>query len=425
MSSSSPSTAGGPGLRARLAVAVGTVVGGASKLLRLGSGSVIGGRASLLVHPQLLRDLTDSRDVVIVSATNGKTTTTRLISAAIGGDRPVVSNSLGANMTPGIVAALGGAVQGATAVLEVDERWVPGVLRSTSAGTVVLLNLSRDQLDRSQEVRKLADAWRRCLIDNPPATVIANADDPLVAWAAQVAPSVIWVATGQNWQADAAGCPGCAGRISFEPDSWHCTGCELRRPAAVISVQDGTISIGGERIAISLGLPGRINRVNAAFALAAAEALGVPRATALSGIGSVTEVAGRYRTASLGGRKVRLLLAKNPAGWHEAIELVAPPPAAVIVSINARVADGHDPSWLWDVDFERLRDRFVVATGERRHDLAVRLRYGDVEHVVADSIDEAIRVASGRHEHRAGDVIDIAANYTAFQEYYQRIEDTP
>jgi UDP-N-acetylmuramyl tripeptide synthase len=297
------------------------------------------------------------------------------------------------------------------------------VLRSTSAETVVLLNLSRDQLDRSQEVRKLAHAWRQCLIENPPATVIANADDPLVAWAAQVAPSVIWVATGQSWQADAAGCPECAGRISFGSDSWSCTECELRRPGSTVSVQETTITIGTERSSISMSLPGHINRVNAAFALAAAESLGVPAATAISGLESVKEVAGRYRIASLGGRGVRLLLAKNPAGWHEAIELVAPPPAPVIISINARIADGHDPSWLWDVDFERLSDRFVVATGERRHDLAVRLRYAEVEHVVAGSIDEAIRVASGRHEHRAGDIIDIAANYTAFQEYYERIGD--
>ena len=424
MSPSSPSPAG-PGPRARVAVAVGSIVAAASKLLRLGSGSVIGGRASLFVHPELLRDLTASRDVVIVSATNGKTTTTRLIAAAISGDRPVVSNSLGANMAAGIAAALGGADRGATAVLEVDERWVPEVLRSTSAGTVVLLNLSRDQLDRSQEVRRLAEMWRRCLLERPPATVVANADDPLVAWAAMVAPTVIWVATGQRWQADAAGCPECAGRIAFSADSWRCTDCDLRRPDTVVSVDDTGIVIGSHRIPITMGLPGTINRVNASFALAAADALGVPITTAVTGIESVQEVAGRYRTASLNGRRVRLLLAKNPAGWHEAIELLTPPPTPVIVSINARIADGHDPSWLWDVEFERLRNRVVVATGERRHDLAVRLRYGDIDHVVADTIDEALRVASGRSEHLAGTTIDIAANYTAFQEYYERIGDTP
>lgn len=424
VSRSSHSNAAGPGLRARAAVAVGSVVAGASRLLHLGSGSVIGGRASLLVHPGLLRDLTSARDCVIVSATNGKTTTTRLISAAVAGDRSVVSNSLGANMAAGIVAALGGSDRDATAVLEVDERWVPGVLRSTGARTLVLLNLSRDQLDRSQEVRHLAEAWRTCLLASPPGTVIANADDPLVVRAAQVAPRVVWVATGQSWHADAAGCPQCAGRIAFTPTSWRCTDCDLTRPEPTVSIDDTSITIDGDRTPISMGLPGQVNLVNASFALAAARSLGVPTATAVSGIESVHEVAGRYRTALLGDRPVRLLLAKNPAGWHEAIELLAPPPAPVVVSINARVADGHDPSWLWDVDFERMSNRFVVATGERRHDLAVRLRYAGVDHIVADTIDEAVRVATGRHEHRPGEAVDIAANYTAFQEYFERIGDS-
>lgn len=373
-----------------------------------------------MVHPGLLRELTAGREVIIVSATNGKTTTTRLITAALAADRPVVSNSLGANMEAGIAAALGRADRSATAVLEVDERWVPGVLRSTRAGTVVLLNLSRDQLDRSQEVRHLAEAWRTCLGETPPALVVANADDPLVAWAASAAPEVIWIATGQSWHADAAGCPACAGRISFGPRTWRCTDCGLARPDTQVSVDDSSIIIDGERTPITMGLPGHVNRVNAAFALATARSLGVTRDAAVEGIESVREVAGRYRIASFNGRSVRLLLAKNPAGWHEAIELLAAPPAPVIVSINARIADGHDPSWLWDVEFERLQTRFVVATGERRHDLAVRLRYAGIDHIAAETIDEAVRVASGRPEHRAGDTIDIAANYTAFQQYHER-----
>ena len=408
-------------IRSRLAVGVGRLVAASSKAVHLGSGSVIGGRAALVVNPQLLRDLTAGRDVVIVSATNGKTTTTRLIAAALAGDRAVVSNSMGANMTAGIVAALGGAAANATAVLEVDERWVAGVLRATSAGTVVLLNLSRDQLDRTQEVRKLAEAWRTCLTATPPTTVIANADDPLVVWAAQLAPHVIWVATGQDWRADAAGCPQCAGRISFTGATWRCTDCELARPEPAMSVEDSAIATDAGRVPLSMRLPGRVNIVNAAFALATARSLAVPDDIAVAGLQSVEEVAGRYRVTSLAGRPVRLLLAKNPAGWHEAIELLADPPAPVVVSINARIADGHDPSWLWDVDFERLRSRFVVATGERRHDLAVRLRYADVEHVTADTIDEALRVAMGRPAYIAGRPVDIAANYTAFQEYFERV----
>jgi UDP-N-acetylmuramyl tripeptide synthase len=385
--------------------------------VNFGSGSVIGGRAALLVDHDLLRQLTAHREVVIVSATNGKTTTTRLLGAALHTDRPVVSNSLGANMTPGIVAALGVADPAAIAVLEVDERWVEPVLAQTGAATVVLLNLSRDQLDRTQEVRKLAERWRRALTATPPERVIASADDPLVVWAASAAPNVVWVATGQDWNSDAAGCPNCSGRIVFEPGAWRCTACDLARPTPDVTIDDTGVALPDGRIELDLALPGRVNRVNAAFALAAATALGADPGRAANAVGQVREVAGRYRVASLAGQSVRLLLAKNPAGWHEALDLISPAPAPVVVAINARIADGHDPSWLWDVQYERLAGRLVVATGERRHDLAVRLRYAGIEHVTLAEITEAVTRAAAAPGHEPGAVVDVAANYTAFQEY--------
>jgi UDP-N-acetylmuramyl tripeptide synthase len=402
-------------------VATGRTVAGASKLVHFGSGTVIGGRAALLVDHDLLRRLTDGREVVVVSGTNGKTTTTRLLGAALATDRPVVSNSLGANMAPGIVAALGAADPLATAVLEVDERWVESVLRQTGADTVVLLNLSRDQLDRTQEVRKLAERWRRALEATPPERVVANADDPLVTWAAAAAPHVVWVATGQEWTADAAGCPNCSGRIEFSPGNWRCTACDLARPDPDVTLTDGTISLSDTTVDVTMSLPGRVNEVNAAFALAAATSLGADPAHAADAVAAVQEVAGRYRIARIGDHPVRLLLAKNPAGWHEALDMLRPAPAPVVVAINARIADGHDPSWLWDVDFERLADRVVVATGERRHDLAVRLGYAGVEHSVADDVAGAVRAATSAPGYEPGAVVDVAGNYTAFQEYLELV----
>lgn len=408
-------------LRARLAVAVGRSVAAASRLVHFGTGSVIGGRAALLLDPLLLAHLTDGREVAIVSATNGKTTTTRLLAVSLGVDRPIVSNWLGANMTPGIVAALGPTSNATTAVLEVDERWVAPVLASTRARTVVLLNLSRDQLDRTQEVRRLADEWRRALETTPPSTVVANADDPLVAWAASAAPNVVWVATGQDWTADAAGCPQCGGRIEFVADGWNCTSCELRRPIPAITVTDGAIAVDERRVPIALSIPGRVNLVNAAFALGAAVSLGADLESAAAAMSEVTEVAGRYRIAELDGRRIRLLLAKNPAGWHEALDLVEHGTTPMVVAINARIADGHDPSWLWDVEFERLRHRFVVAIGERRLDLAQRLRYADVDHIVATDLDAALATIRTRTDLPADAVIDVASNYTAFQDHLDRV----
>ena len=407
--------------RARLAVAAGRFVAWTSRVVQFGTGSVIGGRVSLLIDRNLLSELTASRDVVIVSATNGKTTTTKLLSSALGTSRPIVSNCLGANMTPGIVAALAAANATDTAVLEVDERWVDSVLRATNANTVVLLNLSRDQLDRTQEVRKLAEQWRIALKTTPPRTVVANADDPLVTWAALAAPNVVWVGTGQEWTADAAGCPACSGRIDFTDAGWACTACDLRRPSVDVALINGAIAINGRTMSGDLALPGRVNRVNAAFALAAASAMGTDLDQAFDGLDDVREIAGRYRVAQFGDTRIRLLLAKNPAGWHEALELLEGPSTPLVIAINARIADGHDPSWLWDVAYERIGQRFVVAIGERRHDLAVRLRYGNLNHIVADDLESAIELVRQSPAYDPTMPIDVASNYTAFQDHLEHV----
>ncbi|HYX44753.1 MAG TPA: DUF1727 domain-containing protein, partial [Acidimicrobiales bacterium] len=164
-----------------------------------------------------------------------------------------------------------------------------------------------------------------------------------------------------------------------------------------------------ERVPIRLQLPGWCNRANAVMAATAAIALGVRPAEALPPMDQVGTVAGRYEVVSVNGTHVRLLLAKNPAGWAETLDLIRPPPIPVVVGINSRIADGRDPSWLWDVPFERLRGRLVVATGERGRDLAVRLAYADVEHRFVPGYREAVRAAGGPE-------VDLAANYTSFQD---------
>jgi UDP-N-acetylmuramyl tripeptide synthase len=169
-----------------------------------------------------------------------------------------------------------------------------------------------------------------------------------------------------------------------------------------------------EDVDVALKLPGRANRANAALALTAAEAMGVDRAAAAAAFSQVSEVVGRYATVRAGGKEARLLLAKNPAGWLEVFDFLRPAPVPVVVAINARIADGTDPSWLWDVPFERLRGRFVVATGERSRDLAVRLHYAEVEHVREADLIKAIDAAPA-------DSVDVVANYTSFQQLRARV----
>jgi UDP-N-acetylmuramyl tripeptide synthase len=301
----------------------------------------------------------------------------------------------------------------------VDEIYLPRVLTATSPAAVVLLNLSRDQLDRTNEVRLVAGRWRAALAASPHTHVVANADDPLVVWGAGAARHVHWVAVGLRWQLDAVGCPSCGGRIEFGPNGWCCTAeCGLTRPepeATLRFAEDGSaraIWADGRSQRVELALPGRFNRANALMAAVAAEACGVAAGTALHAMTGVEEVAGRFTVRRFGGVQARLMLAKNPAGWDELLDLVVHDESPVTVSINARVADGADPSWLWDVPFERLGGRAVVATGERYRDLSVRLQYAGVEHRTESDPVRAVSLAADG----GAATVDVIGNYTAFQD---------
>jgi CobQ-like glutamine amidotransferase family enzyme/UDP-N-acetylmuramyl tripeptide synthase len=391
-----------------------------SRALRLGSGSTVGGRVGLFIDPNLLETLGRARRVALVTGTNGKTTTTRLLVEALGGPGAVASSGFGANMPAGLVSALANSPAGAPAVLEVDERYLEIAAHVLDPDVVVLLNLSRDQLDRMSEVRMVAARWRRALEDLD-TTVVANADDPLVAYAAGQARRVVWVAAGSLWHEDAYHCPVCDSRITFGPPSiatasatWHCT-CGFARPAPAASVVGEDLLLAdGTSHHIEPSVPGRFNRANAAMAAMAAGTFGVAVDDALAAARRVSEVAGRFAVIVHRGRTVRLMLAKNPAGWTELLGLVEADRRPLVIGINARSADGHDPSWLWDVPFERIGDRFVVATGDRRLDLAVRLRHAGTRHVVEADPLRAVEIAG------TGEV-DYIGNYTAFQQMRRRL----
>jgi UDP-N-acetylmuramyl tripeptide synthase len=342
----------------------------------------------------------------------------------------VVTNVQGANLPPGLAAALARDATAVAAALEVDEAWLGRVVDATDPRALALLNLSRDQLDRNNEVRQLAATWRRTLAQRPSITVVANADDPLVVWGAGAAARVCWVGAGQPWTLDASGCPSCGSRIRFDGEGWSCRGCHLRRPPLDVRLEPAkgqfepsphgpdnacaVIGPNGRRTDLRLLLPGRANQANAAMALTVAGILGADPARAAAAMSEVAEVVGRYAVVAVDGHHARLLLAKNPAGWLEVFDFLRPPPLPVVVVINARIADGRDPSWLWDVPFERLAGRLVVASGERSRDLAVRLRYAGVNHIHAP--DPVVGVAA-----TGAPSVDVVANYTSFQALRARL----
>jgi lipid II isoglutaminyl synthase (glutamine-hydrolysing) len=395
-------------MRARAASTVSRAAAALSRATGRGDGSVIGGHLGLLIDPQLLARLSAGRAVALVSGTNGKTTTTRLTAAALGALGPVATNSFGANMPTGHVSALARDRQARYAVLEVDEHWLPHVLGPTTATVVALLNLSRDQLDRAKEVAMLARLWRDALAGHPEVAVVANADDPMVVWAAEVATDVTWFSAGQRWQDDSWVCPQCGAAIVRDRDGWRCAGCELRRPRPHwTAIDHEVIDPGGTRHEVKLALPGRVNVGNAATALAVAARFGVDPQTAVPLLGEVASVAGRYAQVERDGRWVRLLLAKNPASWLEAFDMAEQAPT--LLSVNARGPDGLDTSWLFDVDFSPLRGRRVLITGDRAYDLAVRLQINGVPFTHAETFAGAVAaVPPGR--------LEVIANYTAFQD---------
>lgn len=371
-----------------------------------GAGHAIGGRTLLALDPDAPASLAAGRPITLVSGTNGKTTTTAMLAGALDTRFAVGSNTDGGNTPVGLVNALTDE-RADQLVLEVDEGWLPWAVARLQPCCVVLLNLSRDQLHRHPEVHRLAATWRAALAGAP--VVVANADDPAVVWAAGEARERLWVAAGLGWTQDSVTCPDCGGLISRDDEGWRCA-CRFRRPPSVWTVADGQVRHHGQDVGLELSLPGEANLGNAALAMAAAVASGVTPRAAARAVNAVREVAGRYAVVQHSRHTVRLLLAKNPAGWDAALRAVESSTAPLVIAFNADGVDGRDPSWLYDVRFDRLAGRPIAVCGRRGTDMLVRLRMDGLAPIGQfASVDGAVRALPPGP-------VDVVANYTAFQQ---------
>ena len=401
--------------RGKLALGAGAAARWASRVTGRGAGAMIGGLVSMTLDRSILGQLGAGRRSVVVTGTNGKSTTTRMTAAALATLGPVASNSEGANMDAGLVAALAGARNAELAALEVDEMHVPHVSDAVWPAVVVLLNLSRDQLDRVGEINHIERTLRAGLARHPGTVIVANCDDVLMTSAAYDSPHVVWVAAGGGWAGDSVSCPRSGEIIVRDGVDWRSTGTDFKRPSPQWWFDEANIyGPDGFSHPMQLALPGTVNRGNATQAVAAAVALGADPARAVAAVGEVDEVAGRYRTVRIGAHTARLLLAKNPAGWQEALSMVDKNGAGVVISVNGQVPDGEDLSWLWDVKFEHFEGTHVVAAGERGTDLAVRLGYADVEHTLVHDTVAAIASCPPGH-------VEVICNYTAFLQLSRRV----
>ena len=381
---------------------------------------------------------------VYVSATNGKTTTARLLSACLRADgRDVTANAAGANLASGVTAALLARERrrraegestgcGGIGVFEVDEAALSEIAGALQPRAVVLMNLFRDQLDRYGELEAIAARWAelaRSRSLGSATTLVLNADDPALERLGADPPNVVLFGIDDPdvgrpdlpHAADTVRCGNCGGPLSHDLVTvghlghWRCEGCGLRRPQPHVSARrvrlDGLDRLeltiagvdgpGGADLEVSAGLGGLHNAYNVTAAVAAAAALGVPAEAIREGIAGVQAAFGRAEQVSLGGRTLRLLLAKNPTGANENIRcvLAEPAPLHLLVVLNDRTADGRDPSWIWDVDYEPLWDRIggVTLAGDRCWELALRFSYGsldparfEVRESLPDALDSAV-----------------------------------
>ena len=417
------------GVHGDIAAVAGKFAGWVSKKSGLGSGGMIGGRVARSLDKNILRKAAKDKTAVLVTGTNGKSTTTRMVSAALSSLGDVATNERGDNMTDGVLTALLRKPQAEFAVLEVDELYLRSVSEQVTPDVFVLLNLSRDQLDRMGETASVEKHIRETLSKYPQAQVVANCDDPLIVSAAWDCRNVTWVAAGLSWFDDSTTFPRGGQSVVRENGSWYVPGTDYRRPDpqwyldgdALCKAEKGSEKGVGVptvlRRDLRLQVPGRANRGNAAQAVSAALLLGADFDTAVSAVGGVESVAGRYSVVSVNGREVRLLLAKNPAGWQEALTMIDSDAKSVVIAVNGQIADGTDLSWLWDVDFEGLRTKSakIVACGERGADLAVRLDYAGID----SDLEGTPQVAVANCERGR---VDLIANYTAFRDFKRQLE---
>lgn len=399
--------------RARIAYLAGKIAIWLSRTLGKGDGGIIGGIVAQKIDPKILEKLCDGKKVILITGTNGKSTTTKMVRKAVSLLGPVASNIRGDNMFTGAISALLERPQTPYVVLEVDELHLLSVAKATNPSGFVLLNLSRDQLDRMGEITRVENHIRQTVGLFPQAFVVANCDDPLISSAAWNAPGVIWVGAGCSWTVDSISFPLTGTKVLRQGSNWKVFGSDdYYRPRPKYYLDSQNLYTPDEKHTLALRVPGKANRGNAAQAVATAIELGVSSEAAINAVGQVEQVAGRYAKLDINGRQCRLILAKNPAGWQESLSMLSSTAKTFIIAVNGQVADGKDLSWLWDVNFEffsSVKNIKILACGDRGADLAVRLRYAGIESKLLNGPWEAINMAA-RGE------VDILANYTAFRD---------
>jgi UDP-N-acetylmuramyl tripeptide synthase len=418
---------------------------GAVSRLKGGGGTSLPGKLLVRMEPSAIGALAArlSKGSVLVSATNGKTTTAAMAASILEcAGTTLVHNQAGANMAGGIASTLLAAagphetIAGDLGLFEVDELWLDRLAGELHPRAVLLGNLFRDQLDRYGELERIAERWAAAAHGGTAADarLVCNADDPLVADIGRERPGVVYYGLddrslaleGMAHAADAKHCRRCGAPYTFDAvylghlGDYHCPSCGQRRPSPTVLARSVTLEgVHAARFRlftpagdaeVRLALPGLYNVYNALAAAALAVALEIPLDDIVAGLQSTRAAFGRAETVRVDGRQTRILLVKNPAGANEVLRTLALEPGAhdLLGVLNDKTADGHDVSWIWDADFELLAGRVRLATcsGTRAPELALRLKYAGIEpariRVIADLPRALASAAAGQADTSEG-----------------------
>ncbi len=432
------------GLRLGLETAAARAVGTVSRAARRGGGTTLPGKLLWKVDPDAVDTLAARlpAGVALFSATNGKTTTTAMAARILGRDRRLAWNRAGANLLSGIASALVSARRAELGLFEVDEAALPEAIARTRPRVIALANLFRDQLDRYGELELIAERWRAAVDGLPQETMlVVNADDPVVADLADGRPLALHFGLDDarharptlQHAADSKYCLRCGAPYVYAAayvghlGDYRCEACGHARPALDVAARDiELIGIHASRfrlvtpqgeVDVEVALPGLYNVYNAVAASTLALALGAPLHAVRDGLAGFSAAFGRFERIPAGGKKIVMLLVKNPAGANEALRtLEAGVPPVLVLALNDAIADGRDVSWIWDVDFEPILERVdrVVASGDRAAELGLRLVYGGLpEHrlEVVPALDAALD--RGLELVDAGTELVVLPTYTA------------
>jgi lipid II isoglutaminyl synthase (glutamine-hydrolysing) len=393
-----------------LEIAAARGVAALSRRLGAGGGTTIPGKLLAELDRGAIDRLASrlSSGTAIVSATNGKTTTTAMTAEILRPSHRLAHNAAGANLVSGVASALLTAGDADLGLFEVDEAALPELIRRLRPRAICLGNLFRDQLDRYGELELVAERWRTAVARLPKDAQLAyNADDPQLAAVSEKHPHSVAFGLDNarvarpslQHAADSKYCVRCGTPYEYAAayvghlGDYRCPRGHHARPTLDFAARDIAVH-GLERASfrldtpdgsrqIELGLPGLYNVYNAVAAAALARSLGAGLDEIAAGLGRFSAAFGRFERVSVGDKRVLLLLIKNPAGANEAVRTLVDggAPRAVVVALNDEIADGRDVSWIWDVDFEPLLPGLerLVASGGRAAELALRFRYGGLD----------------------------------------------